>query len=39
VEKIAKSSITKIEQAIEKSGAPIRVEAKSWIAQAKKINK
>ena len=39
VEKIAKASASKIEVAIEKSGAPIKVNAKSWITQAKKINK
>jgi len=39
VEKIAATTFAAIDQAIEKSGAPIRVDAKSWVAQAKKINK
>ena len=39
VEKIAKATAANIEAAIEKSGAPIKVDAKSWIAQSIKISK
>ena len=39
VEKIAKASAEKIEKVIESTGAPIRIDAKAWIAQAKKIAK